>query len=354
MGRYRKPFTLFKRGRYWYYRTYDSEGYRTAGKTTGQTIKKLASEYCLELLKVNQLGFTSLTLEDYSAHFFDDNSPFVLDRVRPLAHSSLRQHRQYLRIHILPAFGKRKIQEITFSELKTFRQNLLKKGLKPNTINGIFQTFNAIMKYAYLDNKINKNPLQGFGSLPRPNNRDSFRREEIIYLCNNAPEETRDFIILLALTGMRLSECYGVTQSDVKKESDVYYIELTKQLTEIGTYTPLKTKEKRIIPLADYLLPLVHKWSFNHAKIKHVMKPVIRSVEGWEERGLCLHSIRHFFITDTKSCGINPVFVESVAGHSLHGIEAVYTNFHAKDLSSIRQWQEELYHEIIDNKTDVN
>lgn len=354
MGRYRKPFTLFKRGRYWYYRTYDSEGYRTAGKTTGQTIKKLAFEYCLELLKVNQLGFTSLTLEDYSEHFFDDGSPFVLDRVRPLAHSSLRQHRQYLRIHILPAFGKRKIQEITFSELKTFRQNLLKSGLKANTINGIFQTFNAIMKYAYLDNKINKNPLQGFGSLPRPNNRDSFRREEIICICNNAPEEMRSFIMLLALTGMRLSECYGVTQSDVRQEGDVYFIELTKQLTEIGTYTPLKTKEKRIIPLADCLLPLIHEWSFNHAKIKHVMKPVIRSIEGWKERGLCLHSIRHFFITDTKSSGINPVFVESVAGHSLHGIEAVYTNFHAKDLSSIRQWQEVLYREMVDNKTQGN
>ena len=164
----------------------------------------------------------------------------------------------------------------------------------------------------------------------------------------------RDFIMLLALTGMRLSECYGVTQSDVKKEGDVYFIELTKQLTEIGTYTPLKTKEKRIIPLADCLLPLVHEWSFNHAKIKHVMKPVIRSVEGWEERGLCLHSIRHFFITDTKSSGINPVFVESVAGHSLRGIEAVYTNFHAADLGVVVKWQKELLEEIIDRNLKSN
>lgn len=353
MGRYRKPFTLYKRGDYWYFKTYDSDGYRTTGKTTGQTRKKLAEEYCMELLKINQLGFARLTLADYTEHFFDDDSPFVTDRVKPLAYSSLRQHRQYLRLHILPAFGSSKLQEISFSDLKTFRQKLLKDGLKANTINGIFQTFNQIMKYAYLDNKINKNPLQGFGSLPRPNNRDSFKREEILYICNQAPEEVRDFIMFLALTGMRLSECFGVTMRDIKKEDDVIYIELTKQLTEIGSYTPLKTKEKRIIPLADCVLPLIHEWIFNHARIKHIMKPIIRSIEGWEKRGLCMHSIRHFFITDTKATGINPIFIESIAGHSLHGIEAVYTNFHAKDLKSIRQWQEDLYKEIVDNKYKV-
>lgn len=346
MGRYRKPFTLYKRGNYWYYKTYDSDGYRTSGKTTGQTRKKLAEEYCLELLKINQLGFARLTLADYSEHFFDDNAPFVTDRVHPLAYSSLRQHRQYLRLHILPAFGTKKLQEISFSDLKTFRQKLLKDGLKANTINGIFQTFNAIMKFAFLDNKINKNPLQGFGTLPRPNNRDSFKREEVIYLCNEAPEELRPFLILLALTGMRLSECYGVTQSDIRKDGDISYIELSRQLTEIGTYTPLKTKGKRIIPITEELQPLIQKWTFNHARIKHVMKPIIRSIEGWEERGLCLHSFRHFFITDTKARGLNPLFVESIAGHSLRGIEATYTNFHAKDLQSIIEWQKELFKEI--------
>lgn len=106
MGRYRKPFTLFKRGKYWYYKTYDSEGYRTCGRTTGLTKKSLAEEYCLELLKLNQLGLSRLTFRDYSENFFDDDSPFVSDRETPLAHSTLRQHRQYLRLHIMPIFAE--------------------------------------------------------------------------------------------------------------------------------------------------------------------------------------------------------------------------------------------------------
>lgn len=348
MGRYRKPFTLYKRGKYWYYKTYDSEGSRTFGKTTGLTKKSLAEEYCLELLKLNQLGLSRLTLGDYTEHFFDDDSPFVKDRVKPLAVSSLRQHRQYLRLHILPTFRNTHLQDISFSDLKNFRQKLIKNGLKANTINGIFQTFNQIMKYAYLDNKINKNPLQGFGTLPRPNNRDSFKREEVIEICRKSPKEIKDFIILLALTGMRMSECYGLTENDIRKENDVCFIELSQQLTDLGYYTPLKTKEKRIIPIADSLVSLIHSQTVNHSYIKNHMKPIIRSVEKWQERGLCIHSFRHFFITDTKANEINPLFVESVAGHSLNGIEAIYTNFHAADLKSIRDWQDKLFSEIVD------
>jgi integrase len=91
---------------------------------------------------------------------------------------------------------------------------------------------------------------------------------------------------------------------------------------------------------------MFQEWTFNHARIKHVMKPIIRSLDNWEERGLCLHSFRHFFITDTKASGLNPLFVEAIAGHSLRGIEATYTNFHAKDLQSIIEWQKELFKEI--------
>lgn len=283
-----------------------------------------------------------MTLKDYSEHFFDDDSAFTKDREIPLAPSTIRQHRQYLRLHILPRFGDTKLQDITFTDLKTFRQSLLQKGLKANTINGIFQTFNQIMKYAFLDNRINKNPLQGFGTLARPKNKDSFRRGEIIDIYHKAPDNMKDFILLLAITGMRLSEAFGVSQADIKKEGEVYFIDLNKQLTEIGYYTPLKTKQKRIIPLPEKALNLIHPWNTTHSTIKTYMRPVIRTISDWEERGLSLHSIRHFFITDTKSAGINPLFVESIAGHSLTGIEAVYTNFHAEDLKSIINWQEEI------------
>lgn len=69
MGRYRKPFTLFKRGDYWYYRTYDAAGYRTTAKTTGQKSKTAANNYCNALFKSNLLGIADITFGEYSKGF---------------------------------------------------------------------------------------------------------------------------------------------------------------------------------------------------------------------------------------------------------------------------------------------
>lgn len=42
MPNYRQSYTLFKRGKYFYYQTYTPDGIRTGAKTTHQTNKTLA------------------------------------------------------------------------------------------------------------------------------------------------------------------------------------------------------------------------------------------------------------------------------------------------------------------------
>ena len=42
MPNYRQTYTLFKRGKYFYYQTYTPDGIRTGAKTTHQTNKTLA------------------------------------------------------------------------------------------------------------------------------------------------------------------------------------------------------------------------------------------------------------------------------------------------------------------------
>jgi len=47
MARYKAPYTLYVRGKVWYYRTCSPEGLRTAGISTGCTAKCRAREYCV-------------------------------------------------------------------------------------------------------------------------------------------------------------------------------------------------------------------------------------------------------------------------------------------------------------------
>ena len=66
MGKYRKAYTLYKRkleGKrkdkgdkvVWYYQTYDSQGRRTVGRSTGKATKGEAAQYCDELLREGKL-----------------------------------------------------------------------------------------------------------------------------------------------------------------------------------------------------------------------------------------------------------------------------------------------------------
>ncbi len=53
MTRYHEPYTLYSRemidGRkVWYYRTYDENGKRRAGRSTGEILKGKAREFCEE------------------------------------------------------------------------------------------------------------------------------------------------------------------------------------------------------------------------------------------------------------------------------------------------------------------
>lgn len=80
MARYKLNFTLYPRktrnGRcVWYYRTYDLEGKRTSGKSTGQTSKTLARKYCEDLLKKNILYVgKSDYCNDFIKNFLNKNS----------------------------------------------------------------------------------------------------------------------------------------------------------------------------------------------------------------------------------------------------------------------------------------
>lgn len=82
--RYKEPFTLYFRkmanGKtVWYYRTYDENGIRTSGKSTGQTSKTRTKLYCLDLLKKDQLLIKKVPqFSEYSKGLFAwDTCPYI-------------------------------------------------------------------------------------------------------------------------------------------------------------------------------------------------------------------------------------------------------------------------------------
>lgn len=347
MGRYKQPYTLHKVGKYWYYRTYDANGLRTTAHTTGQTSKTAARDYCEALYLSGTLTSNNEYFSSYAEHFFDDDSPYVKDRIKPLSINTLKSYRSALNLHLITKLKKKKLADINYTFLKKFRIDLLEQ-LKPASVDMILQVFNIVLQTAMRDGLIQTNPFDILEPMKYTiESRDAFNRDEVKLLYFEIDERFKSVILMCAMTGMRIAECVSVMQSDIVAGDDFHYIHLTKQLQR-KEWTTLKTKEQRDIPIIDELVQMV--WNndfFPYTEFYASIKKIISTFKNYEKRMLSTHSLRHFFITNAKSCGINDAKVEKIAGHSLKGIQEVYTNFKADDLADILEWQKELYNELI-------
>lgn len=348
MSRYREPYTLYKRGDYWYYRTYTPDGIRTAGKTTGQKNKTAARDYCNKLYLSGSLWTSEKTFGEYAKHFYDDNSPYVRDRITPLTENTLRGYRIKMNQYIMPYFSKYKIADINYTVLKRFRIQMLEK-YAPSNVVSTMSTLKHIIDNAYRDRLIPVNPydyLETFNVQKKE--RDAFTYEEIIYIYKNIPEEFKNIILLMACTGLRISEAIGITSEDFCSADDFEYIHLWRQFNN-HKYKDLKNKELRDIPIIPEIKQLIGFDPTRLSALYRYFEPLKKQLTNFEERKLCFHSLRHYFITASKSAGINPLKVETIAGHSLRGITKIYTNFKVTDLKDILSWQKDFYNKFIND-----
>lgn len=349
MGRYKNDFTLYKRGKYWYYQTYDFEGVRTTPKSTGKTTKYEAAEWCKEKLKNNALLTPRLTVEEYAQRFFAEDGIYFKDRATPVSESTKIQVLGFLRREILPYFAKMNVCEIRQTHVKEFRIYLKTKGLANSSIRNALKPLAFMMRQLFNDGIIQRNPCIDLPVLEKPSKRDSFTYNEIKELYKRSPDDIKPYILIMALTGVRQGEAFAITKADLffDSESGFNYFHLYQQEDRFGKLIPLKTRDERNCPIIPELKDFFARASFCRSRLYEQTQPIIRSFENWNERKLALHSIRHFFITDCKVSGINPQLVEVYSGHSLRGIENVYTHYKIKDFGDILKWQEKVYNDLL-------
>ncbi|MBQ9537660.1 MAG: tyrosine-type recombinase/integrase [Treponema sp.] len=346
MPRYRQTYTLFKRGKFFYYRTYTAEGVRTTAHSTGCTSLTAARVYCDRLfLEGKMFAGSGMTFRNYAAGFFDKDSVYAKDN--GLSPRSIAIYSTALENDLMPLIGCMRLTDVTYSSVKSLRQTLLDKGLSPSTVKLKMATLHIILKSAFLDGIISKDPFDNIRNLKGDmRHRDAFTLDEVKLLFEYSSPVMQGALLLLALTGMRISELAGVSAADVKYDGKTSYIKLERQYID-GEFAPLKTKRPRDIPLSPLLVPFVDGDRKSLRKVlRKNLEPQIRKIPGWKERLLCPHSLRHFFISSAKSYGINHLKVEAIAGHSLKGIQETYTTFHVADLAEIVCWQEWAYTRI--------
>jgi integrase len=183
-----------------------------------------------------------------SRQTFAEHATEWLERqtVRP---RTLELYRWALNRHLIPYFGRRRLNEITPDDIAAYIAAMKRKGLKGWTITSSLRPLSIILGQAARKGRIPVNPMQQLERGERPKHDDERAKriltlEEMQQLITATETlQMRCLFELMLATGLRIGEALGLTVADLDLDNSIVRVEC--QLGRDGTRTPLKTDESR-------------------------------------------------------------------------------------------------------------
>lgn len=239
--------------------------------------------------------------------------------------------------HIIPDFGNRLIDSLSPLELLDWQNKKLEK-YKASTVRKYRSILYSVFTDAVLEGILPDNP---FDRVPRPSDIDEFDFEdeedtqlrpfslnEIHSLIDKAKGYMKNFIGIMAFTGMRPGEIVSLEWKDINFEDSLISI---KRTTVYGRVGPVKTKSSKrsieMLPLVkEYFLKQkdltfgnpydrvflssFHKPFYSHDIISSRFKDLL--IEGDPRY---LYNLRHSFASLMISEGEDVLWVSRMLGH---------------------------------------
>ena len=180
------------------------------------------------------------TFEQYAREWLERQT------VRP---RTLEIYRWALDCHLIPYFGRRRLDQIQAEDVALFIAQMKRKPYKGWTITSALRPLSIILAQAARKGRIPVNPMTQLERGERPRHDDQRPKrilslEEMRALVENAEsEQSRCLLELLLTSGMRIGEALGLAVADLEPDKSLVRIE--HQLGRDGTRTRLKTDESR-------------------------------------------------------------------------------------------------------------
>jgi integrase len=261
---------------------------------------------------------------------------------RTLRPSTAERYERTLAQHIEPVFGHRPLRGIRHSDVAAF-QTAMRRRFGEKHARDIVVLLRSVLRAATLDGLIDRNPAAGLRLEPiRHTERELPTWEQVRHVAETAPGETGFAIMLMALTGLRVSEVCGLAVADVatlKRELTVrrQLIYLPRQGFHYG---PPKTSESaRTVPIPALLVDsiaehLTTSWDAvelggqSHRLVLGRGKPVagtsmanrVRDAARKVDVVLAPHTLRHLYTNTLLEAGVPLRTVDYVTGHRSVGM----------------------------------
>lgn len=212
-----------KIGNRWYY-YYD--GAKVDGKRQkiqrvgGDTKKEAEAALAKALAEFNNAGLvfepSKISVSDYLDLWFDQYCKMNLK------YNTQLDYIQIIENHLKPALGRYYLKSLNAATIQEFVNGLKIKGFAKSTVTGIFCTLSASMKYAVEPLKyIEFNPCDRV-KFPKFENKKQEQNvfipaDDMKKILERFPEESCFYLPIMIgyYTGVRISECFGLTWNDI-------------------------------------------------------------------------------------------------------------------------------------------
>lgn len=171
-----------------------------------------------------------------------------LDR-QPVRERTREVHTWALREHLIPYFGRRRLDQITVDDVAAYITVMRRKGLRGSTVLTTLRPLSKILAQAARRGAIPVNPCSQLERGERPR-LDDQRPKRILTLQEMHAlldacecERYRCLLELLLTGGLRIGEALGLCVGDLDQRHALIRVEY--QLGRDGERTPLKTEESR-------------------------------------------------------------------------------------------------------------
>ena len=237
-----------------------------------------------------------------------------------------------IRAFVLPAFGPKKVAEITFSDCDGLHRKITRRGTKHRAnrvIALLSKAFNLSIRWGWRPD----NPCKGIERNPEGKRTRYLSADELVrlteVLAEHDDQQAANTIRLLLLTGARSGEVFGARWADLDLENGVW--------TKPGHTTKQRTEHR--VPLSAPALELLTALRAQAAddagfvfRGRHggrrfdLKKPWPKICTAAGITGVRVHDLRHTYASLLASAGFSLPMIGALLGHTQPGTTHRYAH----------------------------
>ncbi|TPG69973.1 recombinase [Brevibacillus laterosporus] len=234
------------------------------------------------------------------------------------------------------------MDEVTVSDIEEYLHYLKEeRGYAPASRLRNLHTLRSFFAYAYKKELVVRNIALSVEKI-------KVQQKERTYLADGEVERLvhaidhaliRLVVIVLYMTGLRISECLNLTVDDVNLEEKVIHV------------VAGKGNKDRLIPISLRLLPLLQEYlqekrpktgsplffctkktgMLSPVYVNKVITEAVKKL-GWKKK-VTAHILRHSFASQLVKNDVNLVQIQKLLGHSSLNVTSIYTHTNLDQLS---------------------